>query len=268
MIGQKNLIKLIDNISTDCTSRLFIIIGEKGSGKKLIAKRIVKNLNANLSEVDNKIDSVRYCIETAYKQNDQTCYCFYDVDKMSIGAKNSLLKVTEEPPNKAYFILTVTSDQFLPKTLLSRGMVFRIENYTKDELIDYYVNIKLKKERLDEVIYLCNTPGDIELMIENSVVDFINFIYLVYENIAEVSGANAFKITNRIKIKDDDKGFDSYLFLKCMKKMFLKSVNKSMIEAWRVTEKSFHDLTLTGINKSFLIDRWILDVRDCFYSEE
>ena len=71
MIGQKNLIKLIDNISIDCTSRLFIIIGEKGSGKKLVAKRIVKNLNANLSEVDNKIDSVRYCIETAYKQNDQ-----------------------------------------------------------------------------------------------------------------------------------------------------------------------------------------------------
>ena len=41
----------------------------------------------------------------AYKQTERIIYLIQNADKMSLNAKNSLLKLVEEPPQQAYIIM-------------------------------------------------------------------------------------------------------------------------------------------------------------------
>ena len=108
MIGQKRLKEELNHIWNEGgLPRFMIIAGMKGQGKKTFAKEIAKSLSYNIAEIDTKIDSIRSMIETAYSQTSPIIYLITDADDMSLGAKNSLLKVIEEPPQQAYFIMTL-----------------------------------------------------------------------------------------------------------------------------------------------------------------
>ena len=111
MIGQKHLQSRIEQLITDRTfPRFSILVGPKGSGKKTFANwiitKIVRQEALSYSQVcpDVKIDTIRQIIESAYKTISTNIYVIPDADTMSNAAKNALLKVTEEPPNNAYFI--------------------------------------------------------------------------------------------------------------------------------------------------------------------
>jgi replication-associated recombination protein RarA len=268
MIGQKYVLNQIDKFVGTSGNRFIIIIGRAGSGKKQMANYIAKKLNANLIVNDNKIDTVRECIKTSYTQTEKIIYAFYDADKMSNGAKNSLLKITEEPPKKAYFILTVADRWTLPKTLISRASVFHMQWYSSDNLIEYAKTVKdFDDEELGLIATLCDVPGQVNLLAETDVKLFNEFVNLVVDNIAEVSGANAFKISQKLKLKEDGEGFDVRFFLQTVAKLFIKKIGKKDYVAWRLTAKAINELNVTGINKQFLIDRWILDIRDNFLED-
>ena len=120
MIGQKRLLDELDSLKT--LPRTMIISGSRGSGKKLIAKKIAEKLDAEMIMCDGKVDTVREVTELAYKLVDNIMYVFPNVENMSPAAKNALLKITEEPPNKSYFVLTTTdlSQVWTNKTSLVR----------------------------------------------------------------------------------------------------------------------------------------------------
>ena len=105
MIGQKEVLKQIDNLIENGFQRFIVITGQKGQGKTEVAKYISKKLNIQMIEIGIKIDDIREMIQLAYKQTEPIIYLIQYADKMSLGAKNSLLKVIEEPPNNAYFIM-------------------------------------------------------------------------------------------------------------------------------------------------------------------
>ena len=136
MIGQKRLLSKIDRIK-DNFPRFCIIVGDKGSGKKEICKYISNLLNTSCMYFDSKIDEVRRVIDMAYQQNNLMLYVFPDADSMSVAAKNSLLKVTEEPPKNAYFIITLNNLQNTLETIQSRGMVFKLDPYERNDIRDY-----------------------------------------------------------------------------------------------------------------------------------
>ena len=83
----------------------------------------------------NSISEVRETIENAYTITDTTCYIFRNADDMKNEAKNALLKVVEEPPNNAYFIMTVQNIDNMLGTIKSRGTVIKMEPYTREELL-------------------------------------------------------------------------------------------------------------------------------------
>lgn len=53
-------------------------------------------------------------------------YVFKDCDNMSNAAKNALLKVIEEPPQQAYFVMLLKSTSNTLATILSRGMLISL----------------------------------------------------------------------------------------------------------------------------------------------
>ena len=121
MIGQKNNINtLIQWRCNRSTPRFIIISGDEGSGRLTLAKIIIKMINAKGIIMGNSISEVRETIENAYTITEPTFYIFRNSDDMSVSAKNALLKVVEEPPNNAYFIMTVQNIKNMHCTIINR----------------------------------------------------------------------------------------------------------------------------------------------------
>lgn len=160
MIGQKNNINtLIQWRCNKSVPRFIIISGALGSGRLTFAKAIMHTLKATGIICDCGIDDVRRTIDYAYSYTTPTVYIFRNADDMSLNAKNALLKVVEEPPNNAYFIMTVENIDNMLGTIKSRGTVISMEPYSQKELksvcdddfiLQYATNIAdTKRERAE-----------------------------------------------------------------------------------------------------------------------
>ena len=267
MIGQKNLQTTIKElIDNESFPRFTILVGQEGSGKKLMSHKIAALLNAPCAVINITVDDVRDMISEAYKISMPTVYVLADADKMSPAAKNALLKVTEEPPQSAYFILTLTDLNSTLATIRSRGTVFYMDPYSRDEIDCYYHdNYSSYADERAVIDELCETPGEVEMLHNMGVVALKEFAEKVVDNIAEVSGSNSFKIAASIKFKDTDENkYDLRLFWKAF--MFicsdrLRDDPSRYATGVKITSKYLQELRITGINKQSTFDMWLLDIR-------
>ena len=207
MIGQKKLITEIEKqIDNNTFPRFSILVGPRGSGKKLMASYITNTLGAMpyiLNDVS--IASIRAIIDDAYRIADPTVYIIPDADNMSVAARNAMLKVVEEPPNNAYFIMTLENENNTLSTIRSRGTVFHMDNYSTTEIASYVqTNYPEEYDKGFCVIIfdLCETPGEVDTLMAMGVTEFYDYVELVVDNIASVSGANAFKIADKVALKE------------------------------------------------------------------
>ncbi len=281
MIGQANLHSRIEQlIENHVFPRFSILVGPKGSGKKTLAHELERLFNnwrvisdhVNVYELpDVKIDTIREMIIQSYKQVMTMLYIIPDADNMSNAAKNALLKVTEEPPNEAYFIMTLEDENNTLETIRSRGTVFYMDRYTPGEIASYfYEEYHANNGKPEEEIIraICETPGDVDLLSnidnKNYIADFYDYVKLVVDNIAEVSLANAFKIPSKVALKEDADGYDLRLFWKAFMKICLQDnvVYGIKAEAVQITSKYLQKLRVKGINRQMLIDCWLMEIRE------
>lgn len=264
MIGQCNLQSRIEQLIENGTfPRFSILVGPKGSGKKTLAHDIAKKIpDALVFDVGLAVGDVRASIENAYKMVNTVVRIIPDADSMSNAAKNALLKVTEEPPNNAYFIMTLEDENNTLETIRSRGTVFRMDRYTPDEIEKYWRSKYTSVEDNPWVHKeLCETPGDVDLLVKMGTRNFYNYVQLVVDNIAEVSLANAFKIPSKVALKDTDEGYDLRLFWKAFMKVLVDTNRAHDFGAITITSKYLQKLRVKGINRSMLMDNWVLEIR-------
>lgn len=275
MVGQKNLITQITK-SFDVFPRFSIITGQRGSGKKtLLLEHIYSMLEVQGYSIytvqDIKIDSIRDMIADVYKLH-KVLFVIADADNMSIGAKNAMLKIVEECPNDNYFIMTLEDENNTLATIKSRAVIYKMENYSKSELQEYMRCNSIDLD--DKFIDIAETPGDINLIYDSDADAFYDYVLKVMNNIATVSGANSFKIADKIAFKEDDTDkYDLRLFWK----IFIKQCVDSAIEYLENDDKSngmkylfgardtsgaLRRLSVKGLNKQMLFDKWILDIRE------
>lgn len=254
MIGQTELLtNLSELLDSKELPRFCIIEGAKGSGRKTLINELLDN---PVYIEDIKVDTIRNMIAEAYRQRTETFYIIPDADKMSLAAQNALLKVTEEPPNKAYFIMTLEDRQNTLKTIISRATVFTMDRYSAEEIREYAQ--QTYDENNDIYVDLCDVPGDVDLLYESGIEDFYEFVELVFNNVADVSMANALKIINSIALKDDAEGYDLRMFWK----IFIKiCIDKQNAKWTLITSQCLRELRINGINKQMLFDKWIMTIR-------
>ena len=277
MIGQKQVLSQIDNLIEKGFPRFVVITGQKGQGKTELAKYIGKKLDYPLIEFGIKIDEIREMIEMSYKQTEPIIYLIQYADKMSTGAKNSLLKVIEEPPNNAYFIMELQQIENTLDTIKSRCQELKMESYTEVE-IDFMINtIDEQITDIDRAIIkkLAQNKYQIALLLEYNPVEFYNYVDKVYNNIHKVQSANSFKIAEKLDLKDTGEGYDLELFWRlyeelCMDKLislkegydFDNNYDYNIISnCISITSVYLNKLNINGINKQSLVDMWILDIR-------
>lgn len=176
----------------------FLLCGENGVGKKTFAHIMAKAL---LCEGENKpcnscdcckkidlrshpdvevitkkekdsefkIDYVREIISRAYispNEASRRVFILAQADKMNISAQNALLKIIEEPPETAVFILTAQNREKLLPTILSRTVTIPLSPVSEEAAKDY---VKSKHPDADAELFEVygGNIGKILLAIQN-----------------------------------------------------------------------------------------------------
>ena len=258
MIGQKFISRYVNDIVRDGFFPHFaIFVGPKGCGKKTFLKETFPDA---IYLEDNKVDSVRNLIEMAYKLRDKT-FIMPDADDMSNAAKNALLKVVEECPNDNYFIMTLEDEVNTLATIRSRAQIFYMDMYYPQDLRDYAssrLGVEPESEEMDILTDVCETPGEAKMLVDSVITELYDFVKLVFDNVADVSVANALKIPAKLSLKAGTDGYDLKLFWKIFQKVCMQNDRPD----WSIiTSKYLVKLRTKSINKQMLVDTWIFDLR-------
>jgi len=172
VIGRKDLIGYIQkSVEQDTVSHAYILCGERGSGKRMLADLFAMTLQCGKDGSEpcyecqsckqmqggNQPDVIRVSHEKPASisvddireqiNNDvmikpysskYKIYIIPDADLMTPQAQNALLKTIEEPPEYAVFMLLAENTQNLLSTINSRCVMLRLRN-VKDSLIKIYL---------------------------------------------------------------------------------------------------------------------------------
>ena len=255
MVGQKKILAMIDKWIDSGCPQFICISGMRGGGKRMLAQYIAKRLGKEFSEVGIGVDDVRGVIDSANKYGG--FYAFADADNMSVNAKNALLKITEEPPKDAHFVITVQDEGSLLDTIKSRAQVIRLEPYTTDELLEYRKSVWAE---------FATTPREIDLL-EEYGKDFIDYVNLVIDNIRDVEPANAFKSAGKLALKDEPDKYDLAIFFRtlvrlCMQRVYPDGKDNQLYLTIALRTVPYYTKTFhLGTNKQQLYDNWVFDVR-------
>lgn len=182
--GNKNVTDRIDFMfSSGRLSHSFLLYGEKGLGKKTLAKyiamrllcesdkspcgdcyqcrNIINNTHPDVIIVEHtgKTNSIsadtvrRICSEASVKPNySKKILLFLDADSMNSTSQNILLKSIEEPPEYAYYIFTARAkDTFLP-TILSRVVSIGVTECSDKECIEALTSLDYPPEQIQSAI--------------------------------------------------------------------------------------------------------------------
>ena len=273
MIGQTEILNNVDYwIKTGTVPRFIIIGGARGCGKTVLAKEISRRMGAYLIECGMSVDDVRDAVKNCYKCSAPTVYLFNNADKMSTSAKNAMLKITEEPPRQAHFIVNVQNFENMLETLRSRATNIQMAPYSEEELKEFY-NTSVKK-KVDLILELSDTPGMMLELEAINIDELISFCETVVDNIQVVTGVNAFKIGQRIKVKDGGEGWDADLFFHVLTRVLFKRAVQCAVDGdlplctkyasmLELTCRYRREFNLTGVKKDSTLDMWILEMREC-----
>lgn len=269
MIGQKHLLdKLIQITEAGDMPRFSIIVGDSGSESKEIAPFIAEQLGANLIELpDVKVDTIREMSMNAYEQIEETVYSIVDADSMSLQAKNALLKMTEEPPNKAYFVMTLESTDNTLHTILSRAVVFNMDRYMPDEIAEYAGSMDDKSLKIIKGV--CSTPGDVDMLASYDIPKLYSDVEKFIDDVSKVDGAKALTLSKDLSVKDGDGKIDMRLFLQmfqyiCLHRAYAEEKTELGVLWCRgviIAGMKLKDLRIKGKNRQMLIDSFILELR-------
>lgn len=174
VVGHKNIIQYIGNaVKTDKVSHAYIMNGEKGSGKKLLANLFAMSLQCqnreddgdacgkcqsckqamnnnqpdiikvthekpNTISIDDIREQVNGDIEIKPYSSRYKIYIIADADMMSVQAQNAILKTIEEPPQYAVIMLLTENAETLLPTIRSRCVMLKLRNI-KDQLVKKYL---------------------------------------------------------------------------------------------------------------------------------
>lgn len=172
VVGHADIIQYIQNaVTEDKVSHAYIMNGERGSGKKLLANLFAQTLQCEqggnepcyechsckqalsgnhpdiitvLHEKPSSIsvDEIRVQVNEDIQvkpySSKYKIYIIPEADLMTQQAQNALLKTIEEPPAYAVLILLTENAQKLLPTICSRCVMLKLRNI-KDQLVKKYL---------------------------------------------------------------------------------------------------------------------------------
>lgn len=172
IVGHTDIVEYIKNaVSQNKVSHAYILNGEKGSGKKMLAKLFANTLECeaggpepcyechackqiasgnhpdiifvthekpNTISVDDVRRQVNEDIQIKPYSGKYKIYVIADADLMTVQAQNAILKTIEEPPAYAVILLLTENADSLLQTIRSRCVMLKLRN-VRDALVKKYL---------------------------------------------------------------------------------------------------------------------------------
>ena len=256
MIGQKQNKQTILQWHIKKKMPRFTLIS--GEGERLeLAKYIGEVLNSNIVIVGKSVEEVRQIIELAYKTTETTLYIFEDGDNMSNQSLNAILKATEKAPNNAYFSLLCESSVNILDIVKSRATALNMQAYTREELselTDYKTILKY-----------CTTPQQVLYYLNDTdeLLKTIKLAQYLVKYIKTLSGVQISRISESLKLKDDQQGHDPIFFIRVIE--LNVDVNglspKTLIDLFDLQTYCKRELQNKSLSKQAIMDKYLLELR-------
>ena len=184
VVGHKDILKYISSaVENNRVSHAYILNGERGSGKKMLANLFAMTLlcetgdnepcgkchsckqaesgnhpdiirvtheKPNSISVDDIRTQVNNTVDIKPYQGPYKVYIIPQADMMPPQAQNAILKTIEEPPSYAVFLLLTENAETLLPTINSRCVMLKLRNI-KDTLIKKYLmeNLEIPDYKAD-----------------------------------------------------------------------------------------------------------------------
>ena len=184
VVGHKDILKYISSaVENNRVSHAYILNGERGSGKKMLANLFAMTLlcetgdnepcgkchsckqaesgnhpdiitvthdKPNTISVDDIRTQVNNTVDIKPYQGPYKVYIIPQADMMTPQAQNAILKTIEEPPSYAVFLLLTENAETLLPTINSRCVMLKLRNI-KDTLIKKYLmeNLEIPDYKAD-----------------------------------------------------------------------------------------------------------------------
>ncbi|WAM31274.1 DNA polymerase III subunit [Caldicellulosiruptor naganoensis] len=215
-VGQKEIVFTLKKALKN-PFHAYIFEGEKGLGKKLLARIFSKHIlcesksscrickschlfeasshpdfNIIRRQEDKKeisVESIREIIKDLSRGpvfSDKKIFIIEEGEELSISAQNALLKTLEEPPPYALFIITCNNIERLLPTVLSRSIVLSFKRYSASEIAKILEQNNLEPK--DYILKLCKGNPKIALDFYNKEVQ--NKRDYIFDKILSYDGAS------------------------------------------------------------------------------
>lgn len=213
MLGLESIQTYFSKYTVDTFPHSLIIVGKEGSGKRSLCKYLAESLNINLLDITAELSEE--LINNIYRTSSIQMY-LVDARELTEKKQNVLLKLFEEPYKNAIVIIIANSRFQLLNTVLNRGILIEMPNYSSEVLakIAEMNNISIDKQ----YIKLFDTPGSILKVYSNNInIESINeLVDKIVFQMSKATFPNMLTILNKINFKDEYDKIDLDIMLKLL----------------------------------------------------
>ncbi len=241
IIGQEKVISHFRSaIKLNKVSHAYILNGEAGTGKKMIArafsmtlqcekkgdnpcmecrscKQAITNNNPDIRWITHEkpatisVEEIRTQINNDIQikpySNEYKIYVVDEAEKMNVAAQNALLKTIEEPPGYAVVLLLANNKETLLQTILSRCVVMEMK-LVKPEVIQEYLmkSEKIVDYRAKEVSAFAggNIGKAIKLSHSEDFIELKNSVVALVKGISKMTVADMVSMVKKVSTYKDN----------------------------------------------------------------
>lgn len=259
MVGQEKLLKYLSSFNLDTFPKASILLGERGSGKKLICKYIKTFLQIPMESIGENLN-LEYLNELQQRVEPH----LYVVDIMQLTEKqqNILLKFIEEPLKNSYIIITGENKNYILPTVYNRCMLFELERYTKQELTQFALG--KSGTELEILLDVFHTPGSIQEAARYDILALKDLCTKMVNKISAAAYPNTLTITNKFNFKDE---FDKYdvsmlfkMFTHCLCQEYMIHTQPMYMNMYKLTMQYKKHMYMKTFNKKLLVENFLTNL--------
>lgn len=259
MIGQKRLLNIVNGLELPPKSSL--LIGDIGCGKHTLISYIANKFNMTTEDISDNINLEK--LNEISVNSSPTIY-IVDINNLTIKEQNMLLKTVEEPSSSVHIALMADVESVVIDTLRNRCLLFKFDNYSKDELLEY-VNthqISFNEKTKNIAMEMCDTIGQLTTINADTLEATNSLCNVIVSKLSCTSYANTLSIDLKLNYKDNYDKIDVTIFVKTLLKIYTKLCidDVNYLPYYNIVDKALKSINAKRFNKRYLVDMMLDDL--------